>query len=266
MNASTDGGGGQHPQSNASSVRDRAQDDVVDADAAVVEGEEPPSARVPLSRDRIVDAAIAYIDEHGLPGLTMRRLGTTLGVEAMSLYRYVAAREDLLDAVVERLVDDMERDSDVILSPEHGWQDFLQRLAHGVRRIALGHPQVFPLVASRPAEAPWLRPPLRSLRWVEAFLAGLHGEGFSDEAAVAAYRGFTSFLLGHLLLEVSALGADVGPLDVLSDSQDKPLDPYPHVRRLATHLRQDHSAVEFEESLENLLDRIDVIRTEAQRA
>ena len=50
-----------------------------------------------------------------------------------------------------------------------------------------------------------LRPPLRSLRWVELFLAGLTKEGFSDTAAVQAYRAFTSFLLGHLLLEVAML-------------------------------------------------------------
>jgi hypothetical protein len=76
---------------------------------------------------------------------------------------------------------------------------------------------LLPLVASRPVEAPWLRPPLRSLTWVEAFLDGPLSEGFSDQAAVAAYRAFTSFLLGHMLLEVAALGADradpVGGLD-----------------------------------------------------
>ena len=126
-----------------------------------------------------------------------------LGVEGMSLYRYVPGREALLDGIVESIIDEMYLDEDVLHKPEHGWQDFLQRFAHGVRRIALSHPRAFPLVASRPPEAPWLRPPLRSLRWVEAFLDGLTSEGFSDEAAVAAYRGFTSFLLGHLLLEVS---------------------------------------------------------------
>jgi AcrR family transcriptional regulator len=178
-----------------------------DADAAVVRGQEPSSIRTPLTQERIVDAAVEFIDDFGLPGLSMRRLGTRLGVEAMSLYRYVPGREQLLDAVVERIIDQMEADPDVLEGPEHGWQDYLQRLAHGIRRVALTHPKAFPLVASRPAEAPWLRPPLRSLRWVEAFLQGLAREGFSDQAAVEAYRAFTSFLLGHLLLEVAALGA-----------------------------------------------------------
>jgi AcrR family transcriptional regulator len=244
-----------------------ADDDVrpeaIDADAAVVRGERPPSARVPLSRDRIVAAAVEFIDDHGLPGLSMRRLGAILGVEAMSLYRYVPGREELLDAVVEHIVDDMTADVDVLEQPQHGWQDFLQRLAHGVRRVALTHPKAFPLVASRPTEAPWLRPPLRSLRWVESFLEGLTQEGFSDDAAVQAYRAFTSFLLGHLLLEVAAHGADLSPLDVIDEDTDKSLDPYPAIRRLHGQLREDHSATEFEESLENLLQRIALIRTEA---
>ncbi len=217
---------------------------------------------MPLSRDRIIDAAVEFIDDQGLPGLSMRRLGTVLGVEAMALYRYVPGREQLLDAVVERIVDDMAKDPDVLDRPEHGWQDYLQRLAHGIRRVALMHPKAFPLVASRPAEAPWLRPPLRSLRWVEAFLAGLGREGFSDVAAVEAYRAFTSFLLGHLLLEVAALGADLGPLDVVEEDVDKTLAPYPNIRRLRGPLREDHSATEFEDSLENLLQRLALIRTE----
>ena len=93
---------------------------------------------------------------------------------------------------------------------------------------------------------------------------GLTSEGFSDEAAVAAYRGFTSFLLGHLLLEVTTLGADVGPLDVLDEeagaSQHRTIDEFPLVNRMSQQLAQDHAAIEFEESLENLLDRITLLR------
>jgi AcrR family transcriptional regulator len=241
-------------------------DKVVDADADVVAGQAPPSVRKPLDRDRIVSAAVRFIDESGLPGLSMRRLGAVLGVEAMSLYRYVPGRENLLDAVVDSIIEEMRQDEDVLDAPTDGWQDFLQRLAHGVRRVALAHPKAFPLVASRPPEAPWLRPPLRSLTWVEAFLDGLSSEGFSDEAAVAAYRAFTSFLLGHLLLEVSSLGADVGPLDVIDDQEDaneKSLAPYPTVKRLSGSLAEDHSAVEFEESLEELLNRIALLQAES---
>lgn len=240
-------------------------DELVDADQQVVDGRPAASVRTPLSRERIVEAAVAFIDESGLPGLSMRRLGESLGVEAMSLYRYVAGREVLLDAVVDAIVAEMSTDEDVLDIPRDGWQDFLQRLAHGVRRVALAHPNAFPLVASRPAEAPWLRPPLRSLRWVEAFLEGLRSEGFSDQAAVAAYRAFSSFLLGHLLLEVAALGADVGPLDVLDQGEeiDKSLADYPTVQRLRRSLAEDHSALEFEDSLEELINRIALRHSES---
>jgi len=240
-------------------------DEMVDADAHLVSGGVPPSARQPLDRARIVGAAVSFIDEFGLPGLSMRRLGSLLGVEAMSLYRYVPGRENLLDAVVETILAEMEHDDEILAAPRDGWQDFLIRLAHGVRRVALAHPKAFPLVASRPVEAPWLRPPLRSMAWVEAFLDGLIGEGFSDDAAAGAYRAFTSFLLGHLLLEVSALGADVGPLDVTDDGEprnDRPLT-YPTVERLRGALSEDHSAIEFEESLESLVNRIALIQAES---
>src|SRR4051794_18842025 len=239
-------------------------DDVVDADALVVAGKPAPSERLPLDRTRIVRAAIDFIDEEGLPGLSMRRLGATLGVEAMSLYRYVPGRENLLDAVVESILEEMQGDPDVIAAPRDGWQDFLQRLAHGVRRVALAHPRCFPLVASRPAEAPWLRPPLRSLQWVEAFLGGLLAEGFSEEAAVVSYRSFTSFLLGHLLLEVAALGGDVGPLDVLDDGERRNEKPmvYPTVDRLQGPLGEDHSAEEFEVALEDLLNRLALLQSQ----
>lgn len=235
-----------------------------DADAAVVAGGEAPSARVPLDRDRIVAEALVFLEEVGPGGLTMRRLGERLGVEAMALYRYVPGKEDLLDAIVEHLVAGMYADPDVLDSPRHGWQDFLQRLAHGVRRVALAHVQAFPLVASRPPEAPWLRPPLRSLDWVETFLAGLTSEGFSEQAAVAAYRAFTSFLLGSLLLEVASQGADIGPLDVLDDETGEvgALAGYPSVASMRAGLQEDRSAEEFEEALESLLERIAAMRVE----
>jgi len=254
---------GQHLRSLGADPR-RKGSAMGDTDAAVLQGRRPPSTRVPLDRERILTAAVAFIDDQGLSGLTMRRLGSSLGVEAMSLYRYIPGRQELLDGVVDTIVNQMYDDEEILQSPEHGWQDFLQRLAHGVRRIALAHPKAFPLVASRPPEAPWLRPPLRNLKWVESFLDGLASEGFSDEAAVAAYRAFTSFLLGHLLLEVSSLGADVGPLDVLEDdSQPSSLADYPRVRSLRDGLAEDHSAAEFEMSLENLLERISVLQSEA---
>lgn len=215
--------------------------------------------RVPLDRERIIGGAIDFIDAHGLPLLTMRRLGTALGVEAMSLYRYVPSRDDLLDGVVDTVVDELFADDQVYLEPRHGWQDYLQRLAHGVRRIALAHPAVFPLVASRPPAAPWVRPPLRSLRWVESFLGALQTTGFTALQSVVAYRAYTSFLLGHLLLEVAQRGVAINAVD---DPDGSPtateLDrvEFPLIVELQPLLSLDETLAEFEESLESLLDRL----------
>ncbi len=123
----------------------------------------------------------------------------------MSLYRYVRDRDELFDAVVERIVNELSDDPEVELRPAGGWRPYLTGMAHGVRRYARAHPHAFPLVATRPPTAPWVNPPLRSLRWVEAMLTGLAAEGFSDEQVLFTYRTFNSFLLGALLLETSAM-------------------------------------------------------------
>jgi AcrR family transcriptional regulator len=224
--------------------------------AAVTPAGAPGSGRSGLDQRRVLGAAVQFIDEYGLRELTMRRLGAYLGVEAMALYRYVPGREALLDGVVETVVDELYGDPDVHIDANNGWQDYLQRLAHGLRRIALAHPEVFPLVATRPPAAPWVRPPLRSLRWIESLLKVMVSAGFSDEAAATAYRAFSSFLLGHLLLEVSARGVDTGPVEEPEVSPDSDLSQYPILRRLEPQLSEDKSAEDFEEALEVLLERV----------
>jgi AcrR family transcriptional regulator len=256
---------------------DTTSDDPADPDlVAVTEGTgaalgmtRPPG----LDRERILQAAIDFIDEHGLAALTMRRLGASLGVEAMALYRYVPGREDLLDGVVDSVVEtlfDADDGDDIYIGEHAGWQDYLMRLAHGVRRIALAHPSVFPLVASRPPAAPWVRPPLRSLRMVESFLGTLTRSGFSDQAAVAAYRAYSSFLLGHLLLEVTQIGAQVSLLDQPEGDPEAQantdLREFPALLRTEPLLSQDKSAAEFEEALENLLDRLVRVLHEAKNS
>jgi len=223
--------------------------------------------RLPLSREAIVQAAVHFVDDHGLTDLTMRRLGKQLGVEAMSLYRYVNGREDLLEGIVDLLVSRLHLPPEHALQPADGWQAYLQWLAHAVRRLAREHPNVFPLIATRHPAAPWLRPPLRSLRVVEDFLTALTSRGFSDSDAVNAYRVFSSFLLGHLLLEVAVLGAQTGPAEepldegeaaVANSDRHVNLKDFPTVERLEGQLSEDHADAEFERSLENLLDRLDL--------
>jgi TetR/AcrR family tetracycline transcriptional repressor len=158
-----------------------------------------------LSLDRIVTATLELMDEQGIGAASMRAVSSRLGVRSMSLYRYVQDRDELFDEVVERIVNELASDPEVQTRPVNGWRPYLTAMAHGVRRYALAHPHAFPLVATRPPAAPWVNPPLRSLRWVEAMLGGLAAEGFTDEQVLFTYRTFNGFLLGHLLLETSAL-------------------------------------------------------------
>lgn len=226
----------------------------------------------------------------------MRAIAGRLGVEAMSLYKHLRTRDDILDAVVDLIVNELDHDPKVLRSADHGWRDYLSRLAHGVRRYALAHPHAFPLVATRPAEAPWVNPPLRSLAWIESMLSTLAAEGFDDDEVLFTYRSFNGFLLGYLLMESGAktlrdpqpgdgsfasdgeppVSAAVpggltptrtdGEEQAIADAEtaDESFDPqddiperaFPTIHRLARHLAEDHYDEEFERALSGLLDRI----------
>jgi TetR/AcrR family tetracycline transcriptional repressor len=233
--------------------------------SVATEGREHESGGKRLSRTAIVHAAIGYIDREGAQGLTMRGLGQELGVEAMALYRYVAGREDLLEAVVSEVLDGVTDDLDPELTDS--WQGYLQTLAHAVRRIALAHPGAFPLVATRHPAAPWLRPPLRSLKVVEDFLTALSSRGMADGQVVEVYRAFSSFLLGHLLLEAAQRGAktslaevplDEGSAQIPNVDGQLDLSRNPLIARFQPLLSEDHSGEEFEIALETLLDRLEL--------
>jgi AcrR family transcriptional regulator len=217
---------------------------------------ETATGRGSLDRRRIIEAAVTLIDQYGLRQLTMRRLGSLLGVEGMALYHYIPGRENLLDGIVETIIDELIEDPELMLIGRD-WRGYLRRLALAVRRTAFAHPEVFPLIATRPSTMPWTRPPLRSLRWTETFLRTMKDCGLSEEAAIAIYRGFCSFLLGQLLFDLAgrpaepaAAGADSMPQHIVPDAREYPLlaglDPDSMLA----------SAAEFEQEIEWLLHRL----------
>lgn len=213
--------------------------------------------REPLSRGRIAHAALALLDEQGLAGVTMRAVAQRLDVEAMSLYRYVTGRAAMLDAVIEAIVDELADDPEVSLTPVGPWTQWLAGMARGVRRYSRHHPRAFPLIATHPSSTPWLNPPLRSPRWVEALLAGLASQGFDDEETVFAYRVFSTFLLGYLVLETTALAAtlDAAPDDTPGSGVDG--GEFPSITRLAATLAEDRWDREFEAGLDAMIGRIE---------
>jgi len=235
---------------------------VADADAETSGGPaaqteaEAAFGRGSLDRRRIIDAAVSLIDQHGLRRLTMRRLGAHLGVEGMALYHYIPGRESLLDGIAETVIDELHDDPELVLVG-NDWRGYLRRLALAVRRTAFDHPEVFPLIATRPSTTAWTRPPLRGLRWTETFLRALKDCGLSDEAAIAIYRGFCSFLLGHLLLDLAgqsldrgAAGHRPGPNQAVPDVSE-----YPLLAAIEPGSMRESSA-EFEQELEWLLHRL----------
>ncbi len=105
-----------------------------------------------------------------------------------------------------------------------------------------------------------MRPPLRSLRWIESFLAALTSAGFSDDTAIYAYRAFTGFLLGHLLLEVAAQRVDISPVAGDENTVEQPADPlqgYPTLLRLRPQLAHQDPGEEFDHSLASLMHRLE---------
>ncbi len=104
--------------------------------------------RAPLSRQRVADGALALIDQHGFEGLSMRKLGAALGVEAMSLYNHVSNKEDLLDAVTDELYVKILA---AYGQPDGDWRVKARRMAATYVRVAEEHPNAIPLLVERPA-------------------------------------------------------------------------------------------------------------------
>jgi hypothetical protein len=160
---------------------------------------------------------------------------------------------------VAALLATLERDVDVLAQPQHGWQDFLQRLAHGLCRAAQAHPEAVPVLLTQ-TPARWLLPPLATPVWAERVLAGLSSEGFTDEDAVAAYHAFTTFLAGQVWRQWSAARALPG-----AATDDAWLAAYPSLRRLRGVLSRDLSVTELEDGLEELLERLRTMRAPTTR-
>jgi AcrR family transcriptional regulator len=202
----------------------------------------------PLSRPRIVAAAIGLIEREGADAVSMRRIAGDLGVSVMSLYNHVPNKSTLLDAVAETVLSQIEFADD----PDAEWPDRVRIQALAFRQIAHHYPRCTMVVVSRQLKSN------AGLLPVERALTTLRGAGFDGHDAVRILRTFIAYIVGSLLREVG-----VTPTFAPTHRPDlavKDVDPllFPEVSGLASVLSDcDHQA-EFEFGLELLIEAITV--------
>ncbi|MBM4336858.1 MAG: TetR family transcriptional regulator [Deltaproteobacteria bacterium] len=197
----------------------------------------PGPTRRPLTTERVVAAALRLIDRDGVESLSMRRLGALLRVEAMSLYKHVPDKSALVDGVIARVLAELAPPD-----PAAPWDARLRHVANEFRRVALAHPHVFPLLATRvPKIAVGFAP-------IEAMLAAFRSAGLGDAQVLAHFWSFLAYLTGALLTETAALTGDAEASFTVPES----LDPasFPELRRLAAALASCDFATEFARGVE----------------
>lgn len=153
-----------------------------------------------LSHEAIVDAALRLIDRDGLAAFSTRKLGSMLGCEAMALYWYYASKDDLLDAVVDKLMTGVGLA--VARAHTEDWIAALREVAHAYRRIAHDHPQAFPLLATRrfATEATYA--------FMEQLFELARSHGVDDRVTARFYRVVSSYCSGFALNELATRGHD----------------------------------------------------------
>lgn len=204
-----------------------------------------PSTREagPLSRERVLDAAVALADADGLAAVTMRSLANALGLKPMSLYHYVRGKEDVLDGMVDQVFGEI-----ALPDPDLPWRAAIRARAVSARTVLGRHCWALAVMDSRSAPGP------ATLRHHDAVLGVLLAAGFSLPVTARAYTIVDAYVYGFVLQEV-AIPSDAGP--AAETGPDSTL--YPHLAEFAAgHIMQPgySFADEFEPGLDVVLDAI----------
>ena len=212
--------------------------------------------RIPLSRERIFQAAVVLADERGLESLTMRALGEELGVEAMSLYNHVESKDDVVHGMIGLVVDEIEPPS-----PEADWRTALRQSAISAHEALTRH---------RWAASVWMTSGGSGgdrMRHAEAALRCFREAGFPPDLTYHAYHVWQGYALGFTLQELN-FPHDRESLKAMAARflRDFPTDEYPH---LAEHIEQhvdpphaEHQGA-FEFGLDLILDSLERLRDAA---
>jgi len=207
-----------------------------------------PHRREPLTRERILRAALRVMDEEGLEAVTMRRLGRELGVEAMSLYNHVKDKEAILDGILETVMAEFE------FPEETGdWEADVRAGTRAWRRLMIAHPTVIALFAEskHPASSPER---LRPMEWAFDILGR---GGLSEEEVVHAFRAIGGYIMGSVLNEVANPVPGMGDRDHHAEHVQLagalPPTEFPNLVRLLPLMAECDADVDFEFGLDLLI-------------
>jgi len=175
--------------------------------------------RAPLSRERVLRAALIIADRDGIEWLSMRKLGQELQVEAMSLYNHVANKDDILDGLVDLVF------GEIALPAEHtDWKTAMSRRATSARDALLRHAWAVSLMQSRTKPGP------ATLRHHDSVIGSLRKAGFTIGMAAHAFSAIDSYIYGFALQQVNLpydTSEQAGQLAATIQRQ-VPADQYPH--------------------------------------
>jgi AcrR family transcriptional regulator len=210
-----------------------------------------------LTRERVQAAAIAHADAGGLEAITMRGLAEVLEVAPMALYRHVANREDLVDAMVDVVFSEIH-----LPSSDEGWQAAMRRRALSAREVLARHPWAIGLMEAR------VNPGPATLRHHDAMIGRLRQAGFSIVMAAHAYSLLDSYIYGFAIQEAS-LPIDTGRhgAEVARAIVGRfPIHEDPHLAEGTMHLRApgDDDRDEFTFGLDVILDGLEKVRQDGR--
>jgi len=211
--------------------------------------------RKPLSRDRVLRAAIRLADEGGLEAVSMRKLGQVLGVEAMSLYKHVANKDDILDGIADLVTSDFE-----VPSIDADWKTAIRRSAISARQVLLRHPWASSLIESRRNAGP------ARLRYLDAVIGVLAGAGFTMPMAIRAVMALDSHTYGFVLQELAwPFDLENAPELAATFARGLPAGDYPNLVAMAKMVTTaPHGVpVDFEFGLDLILDGLERLRDTA---
>jgi AcrR family transcriptional regulator len=198
----------------------------------------------PLTRQRVLEAALHLIDQEGLEGFNMRKLGASLGVEAMSLYNHVESKRAVFDGVIELLI----VQTPLPVHPNATPREELWTIAHAFRDVLRAHPRVLPLVATSPLRTS------ASLVMLDRLLETFHQAQITGVQSIYALQCLVGFIVGHTLIGTgtqAVAGLEPGPNGPMV-WQHFPAEQYPRLHTLLPEIVQWNADQEFDFGLQAL--------------